>query len=81
MRDRITGALRALRGVRTPEVSPASWVVLLFLGTILGDGLRSRAARGPIPAGDANLLAVLVIVAFVALVLLVATVVETLRDR
>lgn len=81
MRERMRRMLAGLGEVRTPEMTPVTWTVLLFMSAMLGDGVRARAARSPIPAGDANLIAIGIMVAFVALVMIVASIVVTLRDR
>lgn len=73
--------LVGLAEIRTPEMTPVTWTVLLFMSAMLGDGVRARAARSPIPAGEANLIAVGIMVAFVALVMVVASIVVTVRDR
>ena len=78
MRERLGSLWRRLGAVESPELTPATWTIAVFLGVVLGDGVRGRLLRGPL-AGEADLIALLVVVGFVALLVVLATIVQHVR--
>ena len=81
MRERLVRTWRRLVAIDGPDLTPATWTVAVFLGVVLGDIVRSRAERSPVPAADADLLGVLVCIGFVAFVAIGSVVADRLRDR
>lgn len=81
MRERVRAIWRRVASLEGPDLTPATWTVAVFLGVLLGDGVRGRAARGPISGDEADLLGLLVCIGFVSFVAVAAVVVEQVRDR